>query len=158
MARRSVCFRPAAHSDTHQAMRRPTRIKRPWVLLAAALFGAAFASGCSSCRKPSGEASPAASSSATTASDRPKLPAPTRQGSVIAHAADNTILYVADEDAGVLHLVPLPFGKDNPARAVTLPGRPAQVLPLDGEVLVTIREPGLLLVMRPDAAAGLVEA
>jgi hypothetical protein len=40
----------------------------------------------------------------------------------------------------------------------TVPGAPAQVLALgDGRVLVTIRDPGLLLVLRPDAAAGLAE-
>lgn len=38
-----------------------------------------------------------------------------------------------------------------------MPGRPAQVLALGDVVLVTIREPGLLLKMKPDATAGLVE-
>jgi mono/diheme cytochrome c family protein len=40
---------------------------------------------------------------------------------------------------------------------VKVPGRPAQVLALDGRVLVSIRDPGLLVILRPDAATGLVE-
>src|ERR1700690_628028 len=116
--------------------------ERPSLLLvgAAIAAGVAFSSGCSACGKPSTGPAPSASSpppalSAATASDGAKLPALVRQGSVLACAPDGTVLYVADEDASVLHLVPLPFGKDNPTRVVALPGRPAQVLARDGEVL-----------------------
>ncbi len=40
---------------------------------------------------------------------------------------------------------------------VAMPGAPAQVLPMDGRVLVTIRDPGLLLVMKETADETLVE-
>ncbi len=134
-----------------------------WLLFAA---GAALSSpaGCGSCGKaaPSASSSPAAPSSteapSAAPSHPPPRPAPVRQGSVVSLAPGGDVLYVADEDASVLHVVPLPLAADRPARAVALPGRPAQVLALDGEILVTIRDPGLLLVLRPDAAAGLVEA
>ncbi len=52
--------------------------------------------------------------------------------------------------------LPLEAGSD--AREVAMPGRPAQVLPWGDQLLVTIRDPGLLLVMVRDAAKGLVEA
>lgn len=50
---------------------------------------------------------------------------------------------------------PPPNAKQN---EFVVPGPPAQVLPLDGMVLVTIRNPGLLLVLREKADHGLEEA
>ena len=140
----------------------PRRTARPSRLLLTALAALPFLSGCSSCgtAAPSSSSSPPAAASAVPAasaapsSDRPRRAPLVRQGSVVSLAPEGDVLYVADEDASVLHVVPLPVGKDTP---VTLPGRPAQVLALDGEILVTVRDPGLLLVLRPDAAAGLVE-
>src|SRR5258705_6042765 len=100
-------------------MRHRSQSRFPPPLLVAALGIMTFASGCSSCRKASSGGSPSASSSPapSAATSGPRLPAPTRQGSVIAYAPDGTVLYVADEDASTLHLVPLLFGKDNPSRA-----------------------------------------
>lgn len=102
--------------------------------------------------------SSAAPSASAALPERPRAPAPSRQGSVIARSAGNDALYIADEDASLLRVVPLPFDREKPARSVPLPGRPAQVLPLDGRVLVTLRDPGLLLILRPDSAGGLAEA
>ncbi|EYF03754.1 hypothetical protein [Chondromyces apiculatus] len=126
-----------------------------------ALATAACSSG-GSTSPPDAGATPGGSSTAAATQPAPQAasrrPAPVRQGGTIARAVTDDALYVADEDHGVLRIVPLPLAPDRPGLAVTLPGPPAQVLPLDGRVLVTIRDPGLLLVLRPDPAAGLVEA
>jgi cytochrome c peroxidase len=66
-------------------------------------------------------------------------------------------LYVADEDHRAVRRVPLPIRSDAPSRAFDLPGAPAQVLPLARRVLVTVRDPGLLLVLEPDAKGELIE-
>jgi cytochrome c peroxidase len=85
-----------------------------------------------------------------------------REGSVLARARAGDVLYVADEDHAALRVVPLPFDAARPIRTIKLPGAPAQVVALDGgaegRVLVTIRDPGMLVVLRPDAAQILVEA
>ncbi len=88
------------------------------------------------------------------------LRAPVREGGALARAAREDALYVADEDHGVVRVVPLPLDPERPGAGVPAPGRPAQVLALggpEGRVLATVRDPGLLLILRPDAAAGLVE-
>lgn len=97
-------------------------------------------------------------------------PAPVREGGALARGARDEALYIADEDHGVVRVIPLRAGGDPSSGAaprvrvdekraieVKVPGAPAQVLALDGRVLVTIRDPGLLLLMRPDPARGLVE-
>jgi len=138
---------------------------RPSHLLVAALVAAPASASSCSCGKSSSDPAPAGEgsakaplASAASAPEKPRRPAPNRQGNVVARSPAGDVLYVVDEDASQIHLVPLPFGKEKPAVSVSLPGRPAEVLPLDGEVLVTIRDPGLLLVLRPDPAAGLVES
>jgi mono/diheme cytochrome c family protein len=78
------------------------------------------------------------------AEPRPWQPAPVREGGALVRGAYDEALYVADEDHAVLRIVPLPFGSDAP-ETVPLPGRPAQVLALDDRILVTIRDPGLLV-------------
>ncbi|AKT37281.1 hypothetical protein [Chondromyces crocatus] len=128
------------------------------------LLLAATAAACSS-GSPSStpDAGAAPSSSETAAIAPPGVPAPkhrpppVREGGALARSVDDDALVVADEDHGVVRVVPLPLDPARPGVAVTLPGRPAQVLPLDGKVLVTVRDPGLLLVLRPDPTAGLVE-
>ena len=67
---------------------------------------------------------------------------PRREGSSIARSPTSDALYVADEDHGVVRRIPLPLDVNNPAPAVPMPGQPAQVLALDGRVLVTIRSSG----------------
>ncbi|MGK3988024.1 hypothetical protein WME99_33585 [Sorangium sp. So ce136] len=81
-----------------------------------------------------------------------------RAGGALVRAPQDDALYLADEDHAVLRRIPLPVDVSAPPTAIALPGRPAQVLALHDRVLVTIRDPGLLLVMRPDPTAGLVEA
>jgi hypothetical protein len=129
------------------------------------------ASACSRSPTAGPDAGPAPTSSAVApaepAAPPPEapaaLPAPVREGSALARAAGEDALYVADEDHGVLRVVPLPLDPARPGVGVPAPGRPAQVLALGGRerrerrVLATIRDPGLLLILRPDPSAGLVE-
>ncbi|HZF52061.1 MAG TPA: hypothetical protein VE093_25585 [Polyangiaceae bacterium] len=116
---------------------------------------------------PAGSAGSSAPLAAATSAGAPpsgslaaaRLKAPVREGSTISRAATDDALYVADEDHGVVRRVALPLDPNAPAiLEVPLPGPPAQVLALDGRVLVTVRDPGLLLIMRPDPQKGLVEA
>ncbi|MDC0739712.1 cytochrome c peroxidase [Polyangium mundeleinium] len=96
-------------------------------------------------------------SSAAPAPPKPLSPAE-QQGSVIARSRQGDALFVADEDHKVLRRIPLPLAPGVAATEVPLPGAPAAVLPIDGAVLVTIRDPGLLLVLKPDASGALAEA
>lgn len=117
---------------------------------------------------PSGSAGAPASSASAPAAPLPPstaapLRAPVREGGALARSAREDALYVADEDHGVVRVVPLPLDPARPGTGVPAPGRPAQVLALggrggdDARVLVTVRDPGLLLIFRPDPAGGLVE-
>lgn len=85
----------------------------------------------------------------------PRSSPPPREGSAIARSPKNDALYVADEDRGKVRVKALP-DLSQPAVHVAMPGRPAQVVATDERVVVTIRDPSLLLVMRP-VAGGLVE-
>lgn len=67
------------------------------------------------------------------------------RGSALARTPDEHHLLVADEDHRVLRVVPLPVDVQHPAWELSLPGAPAQLVALEDRVLVTIREPGLLL-------------
>jgi cytochrome c peroxidase len=65
---------------------------------------------------------------------------------------------VADEDHSAVRRVALPLDPNAlNMLEIAMPGPPAQVLALDGRVLVTVRDPGLLLIMRADPQKGLVE-
>ncbi len=100
-------------------------------------------------------------SAAPAPTGAPSVPRPvpiaSSRGSTIALAPSGDILYAADEGSPRLFVVLLPLSAGAPPRAVPLPGVPAQIVALDDRVLVTIRDPGLLLVLRPDPAAGLAE-
>ncbi len=105
----------------------------------------------------------------------PEPPGAGRSGSAVARGASDDFLYVADEDHATLRLLALPIapGAASDAgaardagdagspplahKAIPMPGRPANVLVQGDRVLVTIRDPSLLLVLRPDADVGLVE-
>ncbi|UQA63771.1 hypothetical protein E8A73_024610 [Polyangium aurulentum] len=106
---------------------------------------------------PSSSAGPLAASAAPPTPAEKRPPA-SRQGSALARSLAGDALFVADEDHKVLRRISLPLASDSAITAVPLPGAPAQVLALDGAVLVTIRDPGLLLVLRPDAAGAFAEA
>ncbi|MFT3765390.1 MAG: hypothetical protein QM820_07740 [Minicystis sp.] len=71
-----------------------------------------------------------------------------REGGALVRAPDGSALYLADEDHAVVRRIPLPVDEAAPPRAFPLPGRPAQVLGMDDRVLVTIRDPGLLVILR----------
>ena len=91
---------------------------------------------------------PSASSVASARLEPPNMPAAgTGVGATLARSPDGTRLYVADEDRKLLHVLALPL-RDAPARSVTLPGAPAQVVVLADRVLVTVRQPSLLWVGR----------
>lgn len=119
---------------------------------------------------PHGDAprpAPSASASASAPAPVVRPRAPVREGGALARAADGGTLYVADEDQGVVRCLRLPISAEGRSIDVAVPGPPAQVLPLAGRVLVTVRgvtgapgrlaAPGLLLIFEPDAARGLVE-
>jgi DNA-binding beta-propeller fold protein YncE len=79
-----------------------------------------------------------------------------REGSAIARSVRADRLLVADEDHGVLRRLRIPLDGST-AEETKLPGAPAQVLALDGRVLVTVRSPGLLLVLRDEPGAPMTE-
>ncbi len=85
---------------------------------------------------------PIAAASAAATPTSVALRAPAREGSTIARAPAGDVLYVADEDLGVLHVVSLPLGESAKPLSLAMPGQPAQVLALADRVLVTIRSAG----------------
>ncbi len=95
----------------------------------------------------------------------PPLFPPPRQGSSVARSADGARLYVADEDHHALRVLrtsdaaalldtlgPVPPARLR-SREIPLPGRPAQIVVTADRVLVTVRDPGMLLSFR-DPEAG----
>lgn len=130
---------------------------------------AALATSCSDKRTSTPDAGPAAStgtpttaaSSSASASSLPRerLRAPVREGGALMRAVGEEVLYVADEDHKVVRRIrlPLPTADRAAGQAVAMPGAPAQVLALADRVLVTIRDPGLLVILKPDVDKGLVE-
>ncbi|MDC3958227.1 c-type cytochrome [Polyangium jinanense] len=80
-----------------------------------------------------------------------------RQGAVLARGVGEDALYVADEDHNVLRRVALPLSPAGTGTALPMPGPPAQVVTLPGRVLVTIRDPGLLVEFRAEPGGSLAE-
>lgn len=117
------------------------------------LFSIVAIGGCKPRSTSSGGAAPVASSTASGASPSASAATTTAavvtafEGSTIARAPTDDALYVADEDHRALRVLALPL---DAAKIVTvdLPGTPAQVLATATSVLVTIRDPGLLLVLK----------
>jgi hypothetical protein len=129
-----------------------------WIALLAALAGCPQPGPTETTDAAAGVPSPPSATEAPTAPPTAARPhVATHEGGAVARSADEKTLYVADEDHDVLRVLSLPLDAQRPAVAVAMPGPPANVLALADRVLVTIRSPGLLLVLRPDAAAGLVE-
>jgi hypothetical protein len=62
-----------------------------------------------------------------------------REGGALRRGVGEAALYVADEDHRAVRRVPVPVGDAASVRTVELSGAPAQVLPLEGKVLVTLR-------------------
>lgn len=80
-----------------------------------------------------------------------------RVGGVVTRLVKPGFIAVVDEDHLALRVVDVTMRKagDAPPSAVevTLPGRPAQAVALPDAILVTIRDPGLLLRLVPDGAS-----
>ncbi len=123
----------------------------------------ALAAGCRS-RSEAPTAEPAASGVAASTSasasaaptDAPhRVGVRVREGNALARSAGDDALFLADEDHHVLRRIP--HDPEVPAAALPLPGAPAQVLVLDDRILVTVRDPGLLLILRYAPATGFVE-
>ncbi|MEP7126836.1 MAG: hypothetical protein ABJE95_38250 [Byssovorax sp.] len=93
---------------------------------------------------------------APVAPPRQHRPPATRTGSALVRTPAGDALLLADEDHQVLRRIPLPVDVNTPPLNLPVPGGPAQVVALDDSVLVTVRDPGLLIVYR-QAGAGLVE-
>jgi DNA-binding beta-propeller fold protein YncE/mono/diheme cytochrome c family protein len=104
-----------------------------------------------------GAQGPPQTPASASASAPPSAPtrALVREGSAIALSSDGSGVFIADEDHRVLRWIPV--DSPLPPDALELPGAPAQVLVLADRVLVTVRDPGLLLVLRRDPAAGFTE-
>lgn len=138
-----------------------------WSLRALSLFVASAAligTSCSSDSTSGGSTgAPSAGPSAAPTAEPVPIPvdptakASVRHGGALARGVGESALYVADEDHRAVRRVPLPLRSDAPSRAFEMPGAPAQVLPLAGRVLVTIRDPGMLLVLEPDPSGALAE-
>jgi DNA-binding beta-propeller fold protein YncE len=107
------------------------------------------------CRRPTDDApqpGPASTSATPPASVATRAPAPEslrgpRQGSAIALTQDDKRLYVADEDRAAVWRVALPLDPAGRAERIPMPGPPAQLLVVRDKLLVTVRDPGLLLVL-----------
>lgn len=135
-----------------------------WVLKVAAALGVATALGCAESApdvEPTAPLSPSASKvepepSAVAPVPRPLEVPPTRSGSAMVRTPDSRALLIADEDHRVLRRVGLPLDAHAEVLTVALPGAPASVLSLGRLVLVTVRDPGLLLILREEEN-GLVE-
>lgn len=133
-------------------------------LCAAAALSACSSSNDASSAGPSTSAAPPSSMSAAPppsasaqANARPAATASSRQGSAVARSPKGDALFIADEDHGALRRVALPLGPTSAISEIRMPGAPAQVIAQEGRVLVTIRDPGLLVILKADAAGGLTE-
>jgi DNA-binding beta-propeller fold protein YncE/mono/diheme cytochrome c family protein len=113
-------------------------------------LGLALATGCgdsSSGTAPTATSSASIRPAASAVPTKVEPPARTRLGSTVAVSEDGATVLVAEEDRGVLWHVATPVTAESTPKRIDLPGPPAQVLPLRDSTLVTIRDPGLLLVL-----------
>jgi cytochrome c peroxidase len=117
---------------------------------------------CSQAERSSTPTAQAAASSAPAAAGAPPARAgaahTSLQGGALALAAAGDALWLADEDRGLLRRVALPLAQPPGVRDLALPGAPAQVVAFDDRVLVTVRDPGMLVVLRVAPGGELVEA
>jgi DNA-binding beta-propeller fold protein YncE/mono/diheme cytochrome c family protein len=117
------------------------------------------------CRtEPEGTAAPASASASTTSGvsaeappARPAAVVKNRAGSAIAITMTEDALLVASEDHRALFRVALPFATSSQVTRTSMPGAPAQIVALADKVLVTIRDPGLLLELGAGEGGALVE-
>lgn len=97
---------------------------------------------------------PASDTAEEGAPEQPALRAPVREGGALVRSARGDVLYLADEDHGVVRVIPLPADVQRPPREVAVPGQPAQVLALGDRVLVTIRSANAPLPGTPEGEKG----
>jgi cytochrome c peroxidase len=134
--------------------------RSPLGALALALaLAAASCGGESSAPTPAAPPSPETNAKPAAVDElkKPTPRAPSRQGGAIVRSPVEDALYVADEDHAMLRRIPIPFSSEEPTTDVELPGPPGAVLALAGKILVTIRDPGLLLVLERDSAGQIRE-
>jgi cytochrome c peroxidase len=129
-----------------------------WGVVVSALV---LAGACSDPPGRGGTAASASASAATAASAEVPAEAPAvvknRSGSAIALTMGAEALLVASEDHKALFRVALPLSSASRVERIDMPGAPAQVVALADRVLVTVRDPGLLLELAPGAGGALVE-
>lgn len=126
----------------------------------------AFPIACSSPKDVPADAAPPADSTpkiAAASASNSAPPAPlrltpaARQGAAIARLFSNDALVVADEDHRTLRRITLPLSPQAPVVTTELSGSPAAVLALPNKILVTIRDPGLLVVLQEEPSGRFVE-
>lgn len=121
---------------------------RPWTAAGMVALAAMSVAGCDDDPPTSGGATTGGTATAATAA--PSEPAAPKalavyEGSAIARDLDSRYLVVADEDHESLRVVGLPMKEGAKPKTRKLPGPPAQLIHRDGQVLVTIRQPSLLM-------------
>jgi hypothetical protein len=112
-----------------------------------ALSLALWLTGCGDPPATSGGATPSASTTASASVEAPLPPAPAAEpitGGAIALAGERVL--VADEERSALWSLALPLTQGQ-AKRINLPGPPAQIAVVGERVLVTIRDPGLLVAL-----------
>ena len=102
---------------------------------------------------PAGSASPSASASAAPSASAMPSPSGRPRASASAYAGGAPVS--APPPPG--SIPPSPAPPSARQEEAPVPGAPAQVLPVDGYVLVTIRDPGLLLVLKEEPGNKLKE-
>ncbi len=111
---------------------------------------------------PTAAASSSAGAKGSAAIAAPKFPPPTsREGSTIARAPQDDVLFIADEDHQAVRVIPLPLREDAKVTTISVPGHPAQIIASRDRVFVTVRDmpdgTGALLVLKRDGLVGLNE-
>ncbi len=141
---------------------RALRRGRTWAAKGLALLGVTLAlAACGRRATPSPTESPSVNPSSSAAapaalaqSSKPPPknalahPARVREGSAIVRSVSGDALWVADEDHATLHRLALPLTAEAKPTSFATPGPPSQLVALDGRLLVTIREPGLVVSYR----------
>lgn len=99
---------------------------------------------------PSADTQPTTSQGTAEAAPPPRPKPPTREAGALVRATKSPVLYLADEDHSALRRIPYPLDIQLPGTSVPVHGHPAQVLALADKVLVTVRDPGQLIMFSTD--------
>jgi cytochrome c peroxidase len=143
----------------HVRLRRRTNRVRPLGLTCVVMVLAAAACSERDASHANASAQPPASAAASATPAQAHVAAVSREGGALMRGVGEAALYLADEDAAVVRRIPLPLDAATIAKGeLAVPGRPAAVLPLQGRLLVTVRDPGMLLVFTSDGTGTLTES